>query len=103
MTGNPFILRFTSAITVFSSLFLYDSFKRAVVQTYAAFNAFILIDDVKLFDFAGNGSDGTVSGAFRAAFARVGNLVTHELLTYSRGTCFILDVSYVFVSEISQS
>src|SRR5699024_7665774 len=70
--GNRNIVYFQiHFISHISPLLLDNSAKLTIADTYAALDTFVLVDIEFLFDFAGNGVDGTLPRAERTAFTSV--------------------------------
>ena len=75
--------------------------KLAVVETLAALDADIFIDDVFLFDLAGNGINRTIPCAKSTSFTLVIDAELDESLAGMSCALVVVNVVFVLVSEVA--
>ena len=81
-------------------LFSHDGTEGAVLFASTALDALILIDDVGLFDFAANSTDGAGSLALCATFAQIGNMVAEQSFADAGRTSLVNYVSNILIAEV---
>ena len=75
--------------------------KLAVVKTLAALDTYIFVDDMFLFDLAGNGIDRAISCTKSTSFALVIDAELDESLAGMCCALVVVDVIFVLVSEVA--
>ena len=82
----------------------HDCTEFAVRHTYAALDADILVDDVRLAHLAGNGVGGAVARTERTAAALGGvDGIGQQRFTHARVTVLLLNVVHILLTEVAES
>lgn len=74
-----------------------------VLDTSAALNALGLIDLIRRSDLTADGGNGALSGAGRTALTLICiNNKAGKLFTYACGAAFFVNMSLIFVAEVTE-